>query len=70
MGKNSDKSPDGQVLVEYEARKKAEQDFINGMEGAYQQGVGQTVRNALVQGLSLDVMQSITGLSQEDIGKL
>ena len=39
MGRNSDKSPDGQVRVEYEAREKAERDFIDGMEGAYREGV-------------------------------
>ncbi len=62
------------VRAEYEARKKAERDYINGMEGAYQQGeqkgLEKTARNALSQGIPLEVIQKITGLSQEEISKL
>ncbi len=90
------------VRAEYEARKKAERDYLNGMEGAYQQGeqkglqqglqkglqkgfqkgrkegrqqgerkgLEKTARNALSQGIPLEVIQKITGLSQEEISKL
>ncbi len=71
-------SADEKVRAEYEARKKAERDYINGMEGAYQQGerkgerkgLEKTARNALAQGFPLEVVQKITGLSQEEISKL
>ncbi len=67
-------SANEKVRAEYEARKKAERDYINGMEGAYQQGerkgLEKTARNALAQGLPLEVVQKITGLSQEEISKL
>ena len=70
------------IRNEYEARKKAERDYINGMEGAYKrgsqegeqkgrlEGIGTTARNALAQGLTPEVIQKITGLTLEEIRKL
>jgi hypothetical protein len=67
-------SADALARAEYEARQKARRDYISGMEGAIRQGRQEekmdTARNALAQGLPLDLIQKITGLPPEEIKRL
>ncbi len=70
------------VRAEYEARKKAERDYLNGMEGAYQQGEQKGLQKGrkeekfdiakalLMTGDSVDKIIQVTGLSREEVEKL
>ena len=62
------------IRNEYEARKKAERDYINGMEGAYERGRLEekmnTAQNLRAMGLSTEQIVQATGLSLEKIRNL
>ena len=46
----------------YEMQQKAEWDWTSGLNGARREGKLEIARNALVEGISIDLIQKITGL--------
>ena len=79
-------SADEKVRAEYAARQKAWMDrqsqfdgyFKKGIEEGIKEGIkegktegkAETARNALAEGLPIDTIRKITGLSPEEIAKL
>ena len=71
-------SADEKVRAEYNARQKAWMDRQSQFDGYYKkgrvegisEGVAKTARNALAEGLPIDIIRKITGLSTEEIAKL
>ena len=67
-------SADKKVRAEYAMRLKARRDYqwmINSArEEGMEKGIVKTARNALAEGLPIDIISKITGLSSEQIAKL
>jgi len=75
-------SADEKVRAEYNARQKAWMDRQSQFDGYYKkgmekgeakgrvEGIAKTARNALAEGLPIDIIRKITGLSPEEIAKL
>jgi len=67
-------SQNAEVREEYERRLKAWRDYASQMDGHFWEGVEQTkrenARNALAEGLPMEVVQRITGLDIETISGL
>ncbi|GHV11789.1 hypothetical protein FACS189491_03650 [Spirochaetia bacterium] len=63
-------SADSTVRAEYEHHEKARRDWINGMNGARLEGKIDVARKALAEGLSIELISKLTGLSLDDITKL
>ena len=69
-----DLSADERTRLLEESHQKALWDYNSRMKGALEKGIKQRnfeiARNALHRGLSADMIQEITGLSHEEIGRL
>ena len=67
-------SADKKVRAEYEMRQKARRDRLWEIDNARQEGMEkkqiETARNALAEGLPINTISKITGLSPEEIAKL
>jgi len=63
-------SADEKVRAEYNARQKAWMDRQSQFDGYFKKGVIATARNALAEGLPIDIIRKITGLSPEEIAAL
>ena len=71
-------SADEKVRAEYNARQKAWMDRQSQFDGYFKKGKAEgkaegkveTARNALAEGLSIDIISKITGLTLEEIAKL
>jgi predicted transposase/invertase (TIGR01784 family) len=67
-------SADDKIRAEYNARQKAWMDRQSQFDGYFKEGKAEgrieTARNALAEGLSVDIIRKITGLSPEEIAKL
>jgi predicted transposase/invertase (TIGR01784 family) len=61
---------DEDAIRAYERRFKAMCDETTRREGALREGITIVARNALKEGLSVEFVQKITGLSREEIEKL
>ena len=71
-------SADEKVRAEYNARQKAWMDRQSQFDGYFKKGKAEgkiegkveTARNALAEGLPIDTIRKITGLSPEEIAEL
>jgi predicted transposase/invertase (TIGR01784 family) len=63
-------SLDSSIRARYDAKRKFEHDYVTGLDTAREEGKINMIKNFLIAGVSLEIIQKTSGLSLSEIESL